>query len=266
MEPQACSCPYCCGQVDAKEVCCARCGRDLSLIGPLALKLEALSRDVLALQGQIAQLSAAREALPAERTDGAQPPTAPAAAAAAPSPAWGAALGMIAACVGATALSHWLLLFVFDARPVVLRLVTMVLPAAIAYVLAPRIRAGLKLYAAFSWAAGALSVMAMLGITSVIDDVPWLPAAGRDLRETAEYMLAIALSSWTAQAIYLARTRRRFVLDRAPGAQTPAGVPVPGPSRFNRAFRRIRVVVEVAAPFLSGGMAIYSGFKAFAGS
>lgn len=259
-------CPYCCSTVPVLASVCAHCGRDLVLFRPLALRVDELAGELRMLRGAVDRLQAALvDVNPsgADETDGVEPATPPSAAR-----LWGAALGLLIACAFATGLAHWLLLFVYDAPPVSLRIVTLVLPAALALAMAPRLRLGWQTHAALSLLIGIASVAVMLGITARIDDVAWLPETPRDLRETVEYTAAIALSAWTGHLLHLR--------DRA-GARRTRAAPVAGATALGALLERdhsgrVRLgalahkaqrAAETVAPVVSGAMALYSGLKAF---
>ena len=259
------ACPYCCSTVPSLASVCAHCGRDLVLFRPLALRVDALAAELAELRGAIGRLQVA---LAGETLAGARAVE----AVAPPSPGglMGAALGLLVACVIATGLAHWLLLFVYDAPPVALRLVTLLLPATIALAMAPRLRIGWRIHAALSLVIGIASVAVMLGITAGIDGVPWLPETARDLRETLEYTAAIALSAWTGHLLSLhgSGDTRRTRVTPIPGAtalETLLERDDSGQVRLGALAHKAQRVAETVAPVVSGATALYSGLKAFMG-
>lgn len=257
-------CPYCCSAVPVAASVCAHCGRDLVLFRPLALRMHDLADEVAALRDQVARLHEAAAGSAVSQAEAAAPePPPPSAARLAM-----AALALLLGCVLATALAHWLLLFVYDAPPTALRIVTLLLPAGLALAMAPRLRIGWQAHAALSLLIGGLAVAVMLGITALLDGVPWWPQTPRDLREVLEYMTAIALSSWTGQLLFLgARARARRAQARRLAGIAALGAIVErdptGRIRLGATAQKARRIAEAVAPVVSGAMAFYSGLKSF---
>jgi hypothetical protein len=256
-------CPYCCSSVSVLASVCAHCGRDLLLFRPLALRMAELADELGELRSTVSRLQATLA-----DDSRAHVPEAEVAAPTPPGRALRAALALLVACVLATGLAHWILLFVYDAPPVALRIVTLLLPAAIALAMAPRLRTGWRIHAGLSLFTGIASVALMLGITARIDGVAWLPETARDLRESFEYAAAIALSAWTGHLLYLhgaarARGQRAAMIQGGTTSGALLERDDHGRIHLGSLAHRAQRVAEAVAPVVSGATALYSGLKAF---
>lgn len=252
-------CPYCCSDVTVQATVCAHCGRELVLIRAMALQLKALTLEVEELKQRLA-----RPGLSANSSEAHLDPSldaAPSQEASAPS--WNMALGLIAATVLGTALAHWLLLFVYDVRPLFLRLATIGVPAALAFLMAPKLKMGWRSHAALSVVIGVGAVAVMLGITALIDKVPWWPESARDLQETIEFMVAIALSCWTGNFLFLRKRNSELRNKNRIDLSLLLERDEKGQLRIGAITQRMQSTVEAMTPIVSGVMALYSGLKAF---
>ena len=181
------NCPFCQNQVLPKAYACGHCGRDLvpwlALMTDLEDRTKRLERLEKAL-GLPSQEGAFKMA------DGAQT----AFVRAEPEPVlphWNRlAVWVLVAWLGLL-VAHWLLLFVYDASPLILRIVTMVLPLVLAMPANARGDVQFKSNAIMATLLAASSVAGMLALTAWLDDVAWLPENKRDWRETFEYTVAI---------------------------------------------------------------------------
>jgi hypothetical protein len=169
--------------------------------------------------------------------------------------------------IAAALLLHWLLLFVYDANPLVLRVATILAPALISALALWFVKPNRLALVVTSVLAGTMAVAGMLIVTGLLDNVPITPQNLRDWRETLEYVLAIALGFLTGA---LTASLRQRVQQRQAKA--------PGKGLFNLVQRdaqgRIHVddITEalerwgtLVGPVVSGGMALYAGVKSLMG-
>lgn len=149
-----------------------------------------------------------------------------------------------------SALLHGLLLFVYDAPPLLLRLLTLVAPFALALRASRLVSHRLAIHALAAIACGLASVFAMLATTHLVDGAPLLPQDARETRETLEYSASIALAFLAGHL--LARSLRAS----AQRARTPLA-----PGALTGYAQRFQQFASVLSPICAGGLALYSGLK-----
>ena len=256
------NCPYCHSNISSRAQVCPQCTRDLWLIKPL-------QEEVLALQKKVAELELKWAGSGASDPQNERAQTTSLIPSVSSEPA-SAGLNLTVAAVlsiAAALLLHWLLLFVYDTNPLVLRLATILAPALISALALWFVKPNRLALVVTSVLAGTMAVAGMLIVTGLLDNVPITPQNLRDWRETLEYALAIALGFLTGA---LTASLRQHVQQRHAKAH--------GKSFFNLVQRdaqgRIHVdditeVLErwgtVVGPVVSGGMALYSGVKSLMG-
>lgn len=253
------NCPYCRSEIHPKALACPHCTRDLALISPLLERMESLEKRVGALESWLGS-SALIPMLGGQPRPGSEP--LPSAAPMANFKQLAAAgLAVIVLLLAA----HWLILFLYDAPALYLRLVSVAVPAFAALLLyrSSMIHWPSSLVAALLVAL--VSVFAMLGVTAWIDSVAWLPSTPRDLRETLEYSLSIFLA-WTTGALAAAglQTTSRLVASRRLALtmiQKPDGKPL----SVDELSQRIQKIAAALAPIASGLGALYTGIKSLGG-
>lgn len=254
---------------------CSHCTRDLVLFKPLALQLQELSDQVEQLKGVVQeQQSALAElkshdigALALAFSEQQQSPALAAAPANNPGlPSWGTLLTAGLLTVAMVGLSHWVLLFVYDAPALALRLLTITLPALPGYVCARKSGLGLMAQLLAALVTGFCGVWLMLWITATIDAVPLWPTNARDWRETFEYMAAISLAFFTGYLIH------RLNVHWAEKQQNKISLSVllerdeKGQFKIAEVTRQVQNLVTAFAPLVSAGTALYSGLKVFIGN
>lgn len=254
-------CPFCCGDVPVQATVCSHCARDLTAVRPLALQLQALEAVVAAVREDLARLQ--RRASGLERHDSEHP-------SAVRSPpslkrAWSTWLVVSLLSIALLGLSHWVLLFVYDARPVVLRALTIVLPMFTGYLCARL--SGLRLTVQWFSAVlvGLLSVLLMLGITAHIDGVPFWPANSHEWRETLEYTAAIVLGGFTGALIDQMLLRLAHRQAQQERLDMLLARNDSGQLRITSITEQLQSLVSATAPLVSAGTALYSGLKVFIG-
>ena len=252
------NCPFCQNQVSPKAYVCGHCGRDLVPWLSLLLQLEQQSQKIERLETTLG--------LPPELNAQGRPDALSALSVSEPPPVlWHLRRLLMGgvACALALWLAHGLLLFVYDAPPLVLRLVTMVMPLLIAL--------GLNARGDVDWrsnalTAGVLSCSAlsvMLGITAWMDNVAWWPESKRDWIETFEYTVSIWLAWVTGHLVGLALNKgQRLMFERRRLTQTGPGAATP---RITEVSEQLQKLAAAAAPVASGLVAAYSGLKAILG-
>lgn len=272
------SCPFCCSEVPLQASVCGHCTRDLVLFKPLALQVRALSDELSQLQSVVQEqqvalaelkshdLAALAQAYSEQQAQASNTPEQATQVQEKAPASLVALLLMVLITLGLVGLSHWLLLFVYDTQPVVLRLVTMVLPVLTGYVCARRCGMGMLVQLLSALLTGVACVWLMLAITAHIDHVPLWPDNLRDWKETFEYMAAISLAFFTGYLIH------RFIAHWSAQQQNRISLSVllerddKGQFKIAEVTRQVQNLVSAMAPVVSAGTALYSGLKVFTGS
>jgi hypothetical protein len=265
-------CPYCISEIPDEAYACAQCGRDVHLFKPMQEKIAQLEATIDAQVKAIAAASAERvAALEAEiaalKSQGAVP------AAAAPArQATGYAATLAQVLLPALILliaAHGFLLFVYDVKPLYLRVATILIPVPFGFYLALHFPDEFRKSACAAFALALAGVFSMLCLTAYIDKVPVLPQDLRDWRETLEYVLSIALAFITGLLLGKYKAHRnveqvqknRFVL-----LLTRAFVPnEEGKLGIEKAYKKVNNMVEAVTPAATGVASVYAGIKAFLG-
>lgn len=270
------NCPYCWSSVPVQASVCSHCTRDLTLFKPLALQLQTLSDELTQLKAlvqhqaetltQLQSRDIQAAALSYAEKHDTSPPSASDFDTIAPQRSWLHLLGMVVVTIATMGLCHWVLLFVYDAPPLFLRLLTITLPAWTGYACARRSGFGGFTQLLAALLVGGLSVTLMLTITARIDGVPLWPETARDWRETLEYTAAIALSFFTGYLTHhllarWARQQRNKISLRVLLARDESGQ-----FKITEISNQVQSLITATAPLVSAGAALYSGLKAFTGS
>ena len=255
---------------------CSHCTRDLVLFKPLALQLQTLADEVAQLkvlsQQQAQTLTQLQSqgiqtvALSYAQTHDTSPETPIDAIADTPRRSWLNWVIMVVLTIAVMGLCHWILLFVYDAPPLFLRLLTITLPALTGYGCARRSGFGGFMQLLAALLVGGLSVTLMLTITARIDGVPLWPENVRDWRETLEYTAAISLSFFTGYFTHhllarWARQQRNKISLRVLLARDESGH-----FKITEISNQVQSLITATAPLVSAGAALYSGLKAFTGA
>jgi hypothetical protein len=268
------TCPFCCSDLPLQASVCSHCTRDLVLFKPLALQLNELADQIELLkvvvkeqQDDIAELKShdigsLALALKAHRP---VPQAAHPIAGQAVQTTWLTVLVMTLLTVVSVGLSHWVLLFVYDAPPLALRLITITLPVLTGYVCARNSGKGVVAQLLAALVTGFAAVCLMLWITATLDAVPLWPNNARDWKETLEYMTAISLAFFTGYLIHrlnthLAQQRlNRINLDVLLERDEK------GQFKIAEITNQVQNLITAMAPVVSAGTALYSGLKMFTG-
>jgi hypothetical protein len=254
-------CPYCVTEIADAAVVCPQCARDLYLFKPLLERIGQLEAQVAeaakAADAHKQRVAALEQELDARR---ALPPEAKEAG-------YGAAL--IQALAPALILliaAHWLLLFVYDVKPLILRVASMLIPLPFAFLLHSRHPSRLWPSAAAGFGMAFVAVFGMLVVTASLDKVPVLPQDARDTREVLEYVASIGLAFLTGLLLAEAFAWRRQVMGKPPRlvvliakALTPNDE---GEFGIERAAKRVEKLVKAGTPVMTGAASVYAGVKA----
>jgi len=265
-------CPYCISEIDDLALACPHCARDLYLFKPLLEKINQLEKAVAAgaetriaaLEAEVAALKqATASAAPVQNTvesgeaEGARPDY---------------ALALLKTLLPAFALlvaAHGVLLFVFDVKPLILRVATLLIPMPFGFLLASHFAGRFWKSTGAGFVVALAAVWAMLAVTATIDKVPVLPQDARDLRETAEYVLGIGLAFAAGVMVgeFLPAFKEKGspphrVLLLVARAVTPDE---DGKLGIEKAGKKIDKLMKVAAPAATAAASLYAGIKSFFG-
>lgn len=265
------NCPYCWSEVPLQASVCSHCQRDLLLFKPLAVQLQGLSDEVQQLKTSLALQAQALTSLQSQSMDAlalayAKPPAGDSVPGLTGARSWILLLGMVLLTIAAIALCHWVLLFVYDAPPLFLRLLTITLPALTGYRCARRTGLGWPVQMTAAAGVAALSVVLMLAVTAYFDAVPLWPTNTRDWRETFEYTTAIGLAFFTGYLMHRLLSRWTRNQSNTISLRVLLARDEKGHFKISEITNQVQNLVTAAAPFVSAGTALYSGLKAFTGS
>lgn len=112
-------------------------------------------------------------------------------------------------------IAHYLVVFVYDLRTVILRLISVVIPLPIALLLTLHRRVNPWIQICVAFAIGVAAVFGMSYVTSVHENTSFLPENFREWRETLEYVVSIALAHHTGVLISCALQARSGARNRA---------------------------------------------------
>ena len=275
-------CPYCVSEIADEALACPRCARDLYLFKPLLAKIELLEKTVAeqaqvtaanaeariaALEQELAAIKAQRgNAVEAELEAELRPASPPAGTA----PGYGAAVvRSLLPTLLLLVLAHWLMLFVYDVKPLYLRVATILIPVPFGYVLASEFQNEFRKSVVAALALAFAGVLAMLNVTAFIDKVPVLPQDVRDWRETLEYVLSIMLAFVTGLLLGEYHARRKLAelkTNRVLLLMARAFVPnEEGKLGIEKAMKKLTKLQEAVTPAATGAASVYAGIKAFMG-
>lgn len=206
-------CPYCVSDINDEAVVCPVCRRDLYLFKPLLARIEALEKQVVALDAAATESRRAPDRADT-KADGSgfedEPEVFPGVA------QW---LCNWLAPLALLLLAHGLIVIVYDLNTIYLRVVSLLIPLPFGVLLASRQRHPRWPLALMAISLAGLAVLGMSALTALVDGTPVLPSGLREWREFIEYAASIGLSFVTGLIIGgMSRQRTR--------AQRTAGLSV----------------------------------------
>ena len=161
-------------------------------------RLATLEAEIAAIK-QVLQSGVTVLAVSTDGTSAAAP--APAERAEYPPRSWLSISCAAAVSVPALLLAHWLIVFVYDLRTIILLLASMLVPLTVAIAFTLRRRILLRFEIVVAVLIGLLAVSGMSYITSAVEKTPLLPQNLREALETLEYIASISLAYFTGVLI-----------------------------------------------------------------
>jgi hypothetical protein len=250
-------CPFCVETIKDESLVCRHCARDLALVRPVILEIQAMTAEIDALQRE---LNRVRIRLAAAYAPGRF--------------LLMHALVYIALPTALLVSAHFLVTFKLDVAEIYLRIASVLIPLPFGFALAAVRHIGFRGALAFGVAAAALSVWSMLAVTGYLDGVAVLPSNWLEWKESIEYGMSIALAFGAGNILaYL-------LFEVLPRAFTSSGKPsaaaywiarASGQHVGNEALRRrarlLQDILRTAGP-IAGFVAtvsgsVYTGLKGF---
>ena len=170
-------CPFCTETIKDEALACKHCSRDLRVVRPVLLEIQDIVAELDRLRRDLDRAGARlqRTKHPIRYS------------------ALLTALYVVAPAVLLVA-AHIVVTIVLNVSPLSLRLASVIIPVPFGFAAFPIHKIGFRDAFILGAAAAALSVVCMLTVTGLNDNVPILPASGGEWREVFEYCASIALA------------------------------------------------------------------------
>lgn len=261
------NCPYCLSEVSEEAVVCKTCTRDLYLFKPMMVKVADLERQLAEIPNQEAyekRIAELESMLDEYELKQASPKSIY---------AW-----LIDVCIyllvplGLLLLAHWLIVVVYDAKMVYLRIISIAIPLPFAYVLFKGHQHKLIPWFVGTAFLSIASVIGMSWITSAVDHSPIFPQNMFEWKELIEYSASIAFSFLTGMLLggvaYANKQRHRRKSSVSPFMKAIASGLGEGKMSPSNIYTVMKTLQEYGATVIALGttaLSIYTGLKGIIG-
>ncbi len=283
-------CPYCASEVSQAAIVCPHCTRDFYLFKPLLERIEQLEARLIESSQAAALPYESRMAALEHELEELKAMQLTAGATAGPIKAEGTlprsggtrlfsvrearqyGVSLALALTPALALlvaAHGVLLFVYDVKPLYLRIASMLIPIPFGFALLVWHPHRFRSSMAGGFAMAAVAVGLMLTTTGLLDSVAIVPQTVREVREVLEYMASIGLAFLTG--LLLGKLRyRRLATKSEPGRMVVLLAELfttdkEGELGVLRLASRIQKMIATLTPIGTGIASVYAGIKALFG-
>lgn len=261
-------CPFCKSEMHAEASVCPTCRRDIYLFKPLLARIGDLESQVQQLNAELlvakANAAVGGQVAAGELANISGPPVV--------KPSFTRrmieGLAWFLLPILLLLLTHWLLVFIYDVRVLILRLVVLVIPLPFGFFLARRVGLPLGSGVVLAMVMAALSVAGMSGITAYIDHVPVWPQSFVEWREFVEFALSIAFSAitgmWLGRIVLRMATR---VASENWALMTAKRLSAHGssPDAIKKTAGRLEELANTVITVATTGISIYTGLKGIIG-
>jgi hypothetical protein len=253
-------CPFCAETIKDEALACKHCSRDLRVVRPVLLEIQDIVAELDKLRRDLDRAGAKLQ-----RT---KHPI-----------LYSALLTALYVVTPAVLLvaAHIVVTIVLNVSPLYLRLASVIIPVPFGFAAFPIHKIGFRDAFVLGAAAAALSVMCMLAVTGLNDNVPILPASGGEWREVFEYgaSIALAFSSGNILGVMVFQVLPRILSQG--GRPNAAAFTIArllgqhvGEEQLRRRARLIQDVLQTVGPLagvvITTAGSVYAGLKGVIGS
>jgi hypothetical protein len=262
-------CPYCTSDINDAAVVCPVCTRDLYLLKPLIEKIAGLEEKIEqsaalsapALEARVAELEAEIADLHNNRAVAAEMRRPH-------KPFWLGASVAFAIGLALLLVAHGLIVMIYDLKPILLRIASLVIPLPIGLVL--HVRYPHRVWSTIGLAAltGVLAVLGMSAVTGYVDNAPVMPQNLRDWREFIEYSLSIMFSFVTGLLLAKLMHVKKKAVEAGPITMFLARMftfDEDGELGLQKMVSRLNKMASTFAPAGAAALSVYTGIKAVVG-
>jgi hypothetical protein len=268
---QQINCPYCLFEIPRAASVCGHCTRDISLIRPVLARLNDVDNELSFFKQELSDLKEVieQDKIKLQNSSHQLLTNIQFEQVALESPK---ILGLKAFLIFVLTLMltiltldalHWLFQFFYDFNLLFLRVVTVAVPFVVAVLLFRKI----KLYWVYcllgASVTGAIAVLGMLAISSLVDGVPLIPQTVRDWREAVEYAISISSSLFTGFLFENWRESQQLNLRETISLRFLISRDANGKLKTPEWTEQLQVLATAVGPIISAGTTIFSGLRVF---
>lgn len=263
------SCPFCKSEIHPEATVCPTCRRDVYLFKPLLSRIEALESEVRNLNNELNLLktNAIDDEVLAGKSESEQVPCTSVTGRSILQRSMEVLLWLTLPLL-LLLLTHWLLVFVYDVRLLILRLVVLLIPLPFGFLIAKRTATPMLIGCLLAMGMASLAVVGMSAITSHIDQTPLWPQSFVEWKELIEFALSIAFSAITGLWIghtQLKNNHRTVTGNWAVAAVRQLDLKGMDSDSLKNTAKRLEELVNTAVMVGTTGISIYTGLKGIVG-